>query len=179
MRTSQFVFFVGVAFAIGCGGNKVGFGDDTSGDSGGGDGTLGDSGCPFCGLDGGGGDGGGQQLGCSGDLRNVIDGNGTVVSTCPDDKVARAACASPACQAAGASKGTVGCDYVVPTPSFYSGIAPPCWAVFVANNWVKDVDITVARAGKSYNVTTFGRIAKAGTQASTWTAVPSTGLPPG
>ncbi len=177
---SELLLVFGVAFAIGCGGTKSGFGDDTNGGDSGLDGTTGADGsnCPFCGVDGGG-DSGGQQLGCSGDLRNIIDGSGNVISTCPDDQGCAGGVCVAACQAAGLSKGTVGCDYVVPTPSFYSGILPPCWAVFVANNWVKDVQITVARSGKTYNVTQFGRIAKAGTQASTWAAVPSTGLPPG
>ena len=167
-------------FALGCGPGRIGFGDDGgadgSVDGGGVDATDNDA-CPFCGVDSGNKDGGGQYA-CSGDLRNVVDGQGNVVQTCPDDQGCAAGGCVPACQAAAASKGSVGCDYVVPTPSFYTGIAPPCWAVFVANNWVKDIQITASRGGKTYNVTQFGRIAKAGSQASSWATVPTTGLPP-
>ncbi len=167
------------ALWIGCGTGRIGFGDDAGDDGGTTDdgGGNADTGCAFCGVDSGKNEGGASGQ-CSGDLRNIIDGNGNVISTCPDDQGCAGGVCVPACQAAGASKGSVGCDYVVPTPSFYSGIAPPCWAVFVANNWVKDVQITVARGGKTYNVTQFGRVAKAGSQASSWAAVPSSGLPP-
>ncbi|HEX4515626.1 MAG TPA: hypothetical protein VH054_18895, partial [Polyangiaceae bacterium] len=134
------------ALWIGCGSGRIGFGDDGGADGAptddGGGGDF-DTGCAFCGVDSGKTEGGAAGA-CSGDLRNIIDGNGNVISTCPDDQGCAGGVCVPACQAAGASKGSVGCDYVVPTPSFYSGIAPPCWAVFVANNWVKDVQITVA-----------------------------------
>ena len=123
-------------------------------------------------------DGGGKKFGCSGDLRNVIDENGNVVSTCPPDQGCAAGICVPACQAAAASKGSIGCDYVVPTPSFYAFIKPPCFAVFIANNWPSDVKLTVSRDGTTYNVTQFGRIAGPGA-ATTWAAVPSTGVPPG
>src|SRR4051794_13737627 len=47
------------------------------------------------GFDAGGGDGS-AQLGCSADLRSVIDANGMVVTTCPPDQ----GCAGGACVAA-------------------------------------------------------------------------------
>ncbi len=116
---------------------------------------------------------------CSGDLRSVIDGSGNVVATCPPDQGCSGGACVPACQAAGASKGSVGCDYVVATPSFYYPDKPPCFAVFVANNWPKDVVVSVTRSGTSYDVTKFGRIAQSGQPVSLWVAVPSTGIPPG
>jgi hypothetical protein len=177
MRASWLIVCAG-GFLLGCGGGRIGFGDDGGADAGG-DVTVnpGDA-CAFCGYDGGNTEAG-QQYGCSGDLRNVIDSNGTVISTCPDDQGCAGGTCVPACQAAGASKGTVGCDYVVPTPSFYTGIKPPCFAIFVANNWPKAVNITVQRGGTNYNVTQFGRIPQSGVAATSWAAVPSTGLPPG
>ena len=42
--------------------------------------------------------------------------------------------------------GLIGCDFVVPTPSFYIGDKPPCFAVFLANAWPRDAKITVSRA---------------------------------
>ena len=99
---------------------------------------------------GGGGDGSNgtdaaNQLGtsCSSDLHDVLDDNGNVVATCPDDQGCAAGACVPACQAAAASQGSVGCDFVVATPSFYVPIAPPCFAVFLANNWPKDAVVTV------------------------------------
>lgn len=178
MRKDTFVIAASLIFATACGTGTSKFNEDGGVDGATLDGSGGDGSCPFCGADGGSKDGG-DTLGCSGDLRNVIDGAGNVVSTCPDDQGCAAGTCIPACQAAGASKGTVGCDYVVPTPSFYTNIAPPCFAIFVANNWPAAVHITVQRSGQSYNVTQFGRIAQAGTAATSWSAVPSTGLPPG
>src|SRR5262249_9779267 len=85
----------------------------------------------------------------------------------------------PACQAAGNSKGNVGCDFLMATPSFYVGIQPPCFASFVANNWTKDAKLNVSRNGQTYDVTSFGRIATNNPDATTWQPVPSTRVPPG
>jgi hypothetical protein len=127
----------------------------------------------------GGADGPGRKLGCSGDLRNVIDENGVVVTTCPPDQGCSGGTCVAACQAAADSKGSVGCDYVVPTPSFYAYIKPPCFAIFLANNWAKDVKVTVTRDGQSYDATAFGRIAAAGQPATAWAPIPATGIPAG
>jgi hypothetical protein len=83
------------------------------------------------------------------------------------------------CAQASEQYGSVGCDWVVPTPSFYEGIAPPCWAMFVANIGPFPVHIAVERGTTSYDVTTFGRIAQAGVDAAAWPLVPAAGLPPG
>ena len=170
--------FVCIAFAgclIACGSTSNGFsdaGDDASTT----DGALSDGTNPF--ADSGNKDGG-VGSGCSGDLRSVIDSSGNVIQTCPPDEGCSGGACVPACQAAGASKGSVGCDYVVSTPAFYYPDKPPCFAVFVANNWPKDVNVTVSRSGTSYDVTQFGRIAQAGVPVTSWAAVPSTGIPPG
>jgi len=157
-----------------CGSTSLGFGDAGPG---GGDGGLLDVSSPQFGD---GGDASSSNAsGCSGDLRSVIDSNGDVVTTCPVDQGCAGGKCVPACQAAGASKGSVGCDYVVSTPSFYYPDKPPCFAVFVANNWPKDVNVTVTRGGTSYDVTSFGRIAQSGQPVTSWAAVPSTGIPPG
>ena len=176
--TTRTLACIGILVLAGCGGHGSAFGDGGVDGSlvGDGGGPLNDSGLQF---NGDGSADGGLSKGCSGDLRNVIDGSGNVIQTCPPDQGCAGGACVPACQAAAASKGTVGCDYVVPTPSFYVGIKPPCFAIFVANNWAQAVNITVARGGQSYNVSSFGRIAKAGTAVTTWAAVPSTGLPPG
>ncbi|HSQ68099.1 MAG TPA: IgGFc-binding protein [Polyangiaceae bacterium] len=161
---------------LACGGSGSNYGDAGGVDGSVSDGGGLDVGNPF--PDSGFGDGGGTR-GCSGDLRSVIDGSGNVIQTCPPDQGCSGGTCVPACQAAADSKGTVGCDYVVPTPSFYDPDKPPCFAIFVANNWPKEVQITVTRGGTSYNVTSFGRIAQSGQPVGSWQAIPSTGLPPG
>jgi hypothetical protein len=157
---------------VACGATKSDFGGD-AGDAG--EAGLLDVGSPFSN------DGGDASttLGCSGDLRSVIDANGNVVTTCPPTEGCSGGVCVAACQAAGASKGSVGCDYVVSTPSFYYPDKPPCFAIFVANNWPSDVLVTVTRSGTSYDVTQFGRIAQSGVAVTSWAAVPSTGIPPG
>ncbi len=137
--------------------------------------TRGDSGPTL-----GGGDGGLPSAGsfCSSDLRSVLDPNGAVIETCPDDQGCANAKCVPACDAAGASKGNIGCNFVVSTPSFIAIIKPPCHAAFLANAWPRDAQLTVTRAGTTYDVTKFGRIAGAG-PVSSWKPVPSTGVPPG
>jgi hypothetical protein len=121
-----------------------------------------------------------KDLACSGDLTTVIDKTtGIAVTTCPGDQGCAAGACVPACEAAKASKGSIGCDYVVATPSFYPTIAPPCFAIFLANNWSSPVKVEVARAGQTYDVSAFGRIATAGQPESAWPAVPKDGIPKG
>ena len=183
MKTKAYIFG-SIAIAAGaaafslaaCGGSTPsGFGNTDGGDN---DGGIVDDANPFD-LDVNVGDGGGKKFGCSGDLRSVIDENGVVTVTCPPDQGCAAGVCVPACQAAAASKGSIGCDYVVPTPSFYAYIKPPCFAVFVANNWPKDVKLTVTRDGTTYDVTKFGRIAASGSPVTSWATVPGTGVPAG
>jgi hypothetical protein len=137
----------------------------------------------------GGGDGSGSgqidaanQLGvaCSSDLHSVLDASGNIVSMCPDDQGCAAGACVPACQAAAASQGSVGCDFMVATPAFLSNgsynIAPPCFAVFLANNWPKDAQVTITYGGTSYDATMFGRVPDGTANAASWPAVAATGI---
>ena len=154
-------------------GSKHDSGFDTGSDGDGGSGLGGDGGL-------GGNEGGTNGLACSGDLQSVINkSTGAVVTTCPSDQGCAGGKCVAACDAAKASHGTIGCDFMVATPSFLPQIAPPCFAIFVANGWSKATVLTVSRGGTSYDVTMFGRIATAGAAESTWPTVPATGLPPG
>jgi hypothetical protein len=120
-----------------------------------------------------------ETYGCSADLRYVVDANGTVVDECwPDYGCFEGQCIDP-CTAAAGSQGNVGCDFTVATPHFYVGIAPPCFAVFLANNWPKPVAITVERGGQTYDVSAWGKIAGPLPNEGTWAAIPPTGLPEG
>ena len=144
-----------------------------------GDGTTSFDGPMLGGGDGGEGDAPGMALGCSGDLQSVVDQNGNVIMACPPSEGCAAGTCIGACAAAAANKGTIGCDFVQATPSFYPTITPPCWAVFLANSWGEAATITVSYGGMSYDVTKFGHIPVAGQPETSWPAVPSTGLPVG
>jgi hypothetical protein len=121
--------------------------------------------------------------GCSGDLHQIVDSHGNVVQTCPPDQgCANGRCVA-ACDAAAASHGDVGCDFLPSTPSFFAtaqtGFGPPCWAIFLTNNWTTPAKINVTYDSTNYDVTGFGRIPVTGQVESTWPPVSSTGVPQG
>ncbi len=120
---------------------------------------------------------GGGQLGCSADLHSVVDANGTVVTTCPDDQGCAAGACVPACDAAAASKGNVGCDFLVPTPSSYPPDLPPCFAVFIANTWPEAAALTVTYDGMSLDPASFAHVPVNGQPETLWPAVDATGVP--
>jgi len=117
--------------------------------------------------------------GCSADLRAVLGAGGAVLRTCPPDRGCADGRCVPACEAAAATRGTVGCEFVVPTPPSYPPALPPCHAVFVANAWDGPARITVSRGGASHDVTAFGRIADNARPAEEWDPVPAGGVPEG
>jgi hypothetical protein len=128
-------------------------------------------------FSGSGGSGGGDSVGCSADLRYVVDGNGGIIQDCwPNQGCSGGMCVEP-CKAAADSKGNVGCEFVVATPYFYSGILPPCFSTFVANNWPRAAKLTISRGGQSFNATQIGRIAQNDPNVAGWAAVPATGVP--
>lgn len=118
-------------------------------------------------------------LQCSRDLREVVNPSTGASTPCPPDEGCFAGECVPACEASAQTKGTLGCDYLVPTPSFVPWFRPPCFAVFVANGWDAPAELSVEFDGTSYDVADFGRIAEDGTQAVDWDPVPETGVPPG
>jgi len=162
-----------------CGGGNGGVGGQVNaGGSGGSSGSGGQGG------DGGGlfvdaGKDGAGTFDCSPDLRSIVDEAGQVVQVCPVDQGCVAGACAPACEAAAASKGNVGCDFHVMTAGSYPPALPPCFAVFVTNTWPRPAKLTVTRSGQSYDVTSFGRIPKNGMPESSWPAVPAEGIPEG
>ena len=116
---------------------------------------------------------------CSSDLQSVVNSAGTVVETCPSAQGCAGGICIPACNAAALSHGNVACDFIVATPDFYADDLPPCFAVFVANNWPHNVKITLSRAGTTYDASQFGRLPDGTPSAKNWPAVPATGLPTG
>ena len=120
--------------------------------------------------------GSGAGTSCSSDLHDVLDDSGNVVGTCPNDQGCAAGVCVAACQAAAASQGSVGCDFTVATPSFYPTIAPPCFAVFLANNWPEDSTVTITRNGQTFDPTAFGRVPDGTANAGSWPPVAATGI---
>lgn len=114
---------------------------------------------------------------CSADLRSVVDEQGNVIMTCPVDQgCANGACVA-ACAAAAASQGSIGCEFMVGTPSFFPGsggfasIAPPCFAVFLANTWPLDASITIERDGQTYSAAAYARVPDGSANAAAWPTV--------
>ena len=118
-----------------------------------------------------------RGLGCSADLRDVLDSSGGVLRTCPDDQGCSMGTCVPACDAAAAAHGSIGCGFLAMTPPTYPPALPPCHAVFLANTWDTPVRVTVARGGTSYDATAFGRIVDNATTPDHWAAIPAAGIP--
>jgi hypothetical protein len=115
--------------------------------------------------------------GCSADLRTVLDASGNPLRTCATDQGCSMGNCVPACEAAAAAQGSLGCGFLATTPPTYPPALPPCHAVFLANAWPSAVHITVTRDGTSYDATRFARIVDNATDPSAWAPVPATGLP--
>jgi hypothetical protein len=118
-----------------------------------------------------------RGAGCSADLRDVLNASGSVLRTCPDDQGCAMGLCVPACDAAAAAHGSIGCGFLAMTPPTYPPALPPCHAVFLANTWARPVGITVTRGGTSYDATMFGRIVDNATTPDHWVAIPATGIP--
>lgn len=183
VRTAVALSLLAASWVCACGsdsngttpGKDAGLGGGGSAGAGGSGGSAGDAGGdgPVIVIDGG--DSG--ALGCSADLRSVVDANGEVVETCPPDQGCSGGKCIEACAAAAASHGNLGCSFFVPTPLAYYTTKPPCFALALANAWPKPAKVTVSRAGTSYDVTQFARIPVDGQPPASWTAVPATGIP--
>lgn len=118
-----------------------------------------------------------RGAGCSADLRDVLDASGAVLRSCPADQGCAMGDCVPACDAAAAAHGSIGCTFVAMTPPTYPPDLPPCHAVFIANTWAQPVQLTITRGGTSYDATAFGRIADNTTTPDHWAAIPATGIP--
>lgn len=117
--------------------------------------------------------------GCSADLRSILDSAGGVLRECPPDEGCAAGACVPACDAAEEAKGNLGCEFRVPTANMWTGILPPCFAVFVANSWASDLSVQVERAGVVIEDTGFGRIVDSALPPNMWSPIPLAGVPVG
>jgi hypothetical protein len=126
------------------------------------------------------------DLGCSQDLKSVVDlDTEEVVETCPPDQGCLDGECVAACDAADASQGSMGCGFYVPTSPFYANGNPsaqtsgPCHAVMIANPWDQPAIIDLSYEGVDYDVTLVGRIPNGVSAATVYDPIPATGIPPG
>ena len=115
---------------------------------------------------------------CSPDLHHLVNGSGEVIETCPPDQGCLDGECVPACSAVSAAVGNVGCDFIIPRPSYIgNGNETPCYAVFVANNWNRPSALTLSRLDTTYDVSSVSRIPETGLHEVGWPALPVDGIP--
>ncbi|MCA9691448.1 MAG: IgGFc-binding protein, partial [Myxococcales bacterium] len=119
------------------------------------------------------------ELGCSADLHAIVDGDGELVETCPQDQGCLDGACVPACEAATGSLANFGCEFKAPTPPSYPNALPPCFAVFLTNTWGYPAQIDVWRDGVDLDPTEFGRVVTPGLEPKDWPPVPAEGVPEG
>ena len=115
---------------------------------------------------------------CSSDLHYVLEcGSNNVVQTCTGTTGCGPGGCIDACQAAGASKSSIGCDYyAIPPDAWTHG---SCFAAFVANNWGSDMKVTLHYKGSTIDATPYSYVPKGSGTSITYQAIPSTGIPAG
>jgi hypothetical protein len=123
---------------------------------------------------------------CSSDLHTVLDCDGNVVETCPDDQgcdLKTGSCVN-ACAAAGANESSLGCEYYA---TFMDQVKfgpsktdDGCFAVFVANTWTGPAHLSVEYDGGVLPINEFARIPSGAGATITYAPFDSAaGLPPG
>ncbi|WP_187345658.1 IgGFc-binding protein [Sorangium cellulosum] len=129
--------------------------------------------------------GGGTGSGCSADMRDVVDAEGNVVAVCPPELGCFQGRCVPACEAAEKAGGSIGCDYLAPSPPFFqneldaSVYSGACHAVFLANTWPRHASIRVAYGGESLDASAFTYLPSGIGPSTTYTRLPESGIPPG
>jgi len=177
-HTAVRLSFVGsllLMFAACGGGTKTGFGPgDASDDATTIDGASGDGGLTFN-VDGG--DAAPNCTQCSGDLHEVLTcgDNPQVVQTCTGDQGCGPSGCINACDAAAASKSSIGCDYYAIPPDAWTHKS--CFAAFVTNNWTSDMKVSLVWKGTTIDATPYAYIPTGKGTSITYTPVPSTGIP--
>jgi hypothetical protein len=115
---------------------------------------------------------------CSKDMHSRMDASGEIIETCPPDQGCLNGECVPSCNAAAAAEGNVGCDFVIPRPSYLAeGDASPCFAVFVANTWNRSAALSLSRADTTYDVGSVARVPMTGLPETDWPALPTDGVP--
>jgi len=129
---------------------------------------------------------GGSQRVCSSDLKRVLDADsGMVVETCPPQEGCLDGQCVPACDAAAAAQGSMGCEFLVPTSPFYANGSPgasqsgPCHALLVANSWDQSAGLELYRGGMGYDVPAVSRVPSGITNTTVYNPLPAGGVPIG
>ena len=119
---------------------------------------------------------------CSSDLHSLVDCNGNVIMTCPDNQGCSGTSCVPACQSAQDNKSSLGCEYyaVVPDMGIGPGMAAgACYAAYIANTWDTPVAITVDYGGTTYDPSAFGYIPSGSGQNITYAPLTGGTIPAG
>ncbi|WP_146659362.1 IgGFc-binding protein [Enhygromyxa salina] len=131
-----------------------------------------------------GGDGGGVL--CSDDLKQILDENNTVLANCEPGTACFEGECIEMCLAAGLSKGSIGCEYYVPTPPFYSNQSGnsttfdgSCHAVMIANSWDTPAQLELSFLGQDFDYAAHARIPSGIGNNVVYDPIPPDGLPAG
>jgi hypothetical protein len=118
-----------------------------------------------------------SQLECSADLHAIVDCQGNVVQTCPDDQGCIGNTCVPACQVTSALKHWSGCEFYSVVPDVLAGynLTGGCYAVALTNTWTAPMTVTVERGGNA--LTGFLYVPSGSGQAVTYS--PATQIAPG
>ncbi|WP_437806323.1 IgGFc-binding protein [Sorangium sp. So ce1078] len=133
----------------------------------------------------GGGSGGWAGSGCAADMRDVVDAEGNVVQVCPPELGCYQGQCIPACEAAEKAGGSIGCDYLAPSPPFFqnelagSTFSGACHAVFLANPWGRSARVRVAYDGEPLDAAGFTYLPSGIGPSTTYARLPEDGIPPG
>lgn len=126
----------------------------------------------------------GDGVSCSSDLKAVVSENGTVIQVCPPDQGCFDGQCIAACAAAAGSMGSTGCEFVVPTSSFYGNgsfvsQSGPCHALLVSNPWDRPAVLSLSRGGEDYDVDDVARLPSGIGATTQYDNLPGSGIPSG
>lgn len=126
----------------------------------------------------------GDGSGCSKDLHaTVVPGTGELMHCEPDEGCHEGTCIV-ACDAVVHSKGSIGCEYIAPSPPTFRNLESPsgwdgmCHALLIANTWSKAAQLSLRYDGSELDVAQFGRIPQ-GLGTGALGPLPATGIPEG
>jgi hypothetical protein len=131
-----------------------------------------------------GGDPGGTL--CSDDLRQILDSDLMVLATCEPGTACHGGACIEMCHAAGLSRGSIGCEYYVPTPPFYANqsgggttLDGACHAVMIANAWDTPAQLQLSFFGQDYDYVAHARIPTGIGPNVIYNPIPPDGIPAG
>jgi hypothetical protein len=119
---------------------------------------------------------------CSRDLHSILDCDGHVVATCPDDQgCSPDGTCIPACKSAESLQTSIGCEYyaVQPDTISFDGGEGNCFAAYLVNTWSSPVTLKADRAGVSLDLSKSAYIPTGSGAGITYQPLPSGQLPPG